>query len=274
MKANHQWLKQISKLGLLMLMGVSMSADAGLFGIGGASWKEEVLLHDGRKLIVERAQTRAGRHEIGQDVPVAKHTVSFSLPGKDKPITWESEFGLEVEKSSLSMLALDVVGGVPYIVATSTGCIAYNKWGRPNPPYVLFKFDGKVWQRIPLAEFPTAIKEANVAIGALTLREEKVLTGHSGPVSVEEVRKMNAEGQTPEYRYLRVFVREPVKSAQTTDCAEMVYDGNGGWLGIDWFTSQPTYEACLKLCERKKISAQFCPCNRLFGSKLKGSASI
>lgn len=267
MKANHSWLRQMAKLGFLFWMGASMSAEAGLFGFGGASWKEEVLLHDGRKMIVERSQTRGGRHEIGQDVSVAKHTVSFSLSGKDKPIIWESEFGLEIEKSSLNLLAIDVVGSIPYVVTTSTGCIAYNKWGRPNPPYVVFKFDGRVWQRVPLVEFPTEIKEANVAIGALTLREEKLLTGHSGPALAEEVRKMNAEGQTLEYRYLRVFVREPVKSAQTTDCAEMVYDGNGGWLGIDWFTSQPTYEACLKLCERKKIGAQFCPCNRLFGRK-------
>ena len=221
MKANHRWLKQIAKLGFLWLMGVSMSAEAGLFGFGGVSWKEEVLMHDGRKLIVERAQTRGGRHEIGQDVPVAKHTVSFALLGKNTPIVWESEFGLEIGKSNLSLLAIDVVGGVPYIVTTPTGCIPYNKWGRPNPPYVFFKFDGRVWQRIPLTEFPIEIKEANVAIGALTLREEKQLTGYSGPVSVVEVKKANAEAKNPEVRYLRVFVREPIKVAQTMDCPDL-----------------------------------------------------
>lgn len=229
MKTNHPWLMQKAKLGFLLMMGISMNAEAGLFGFGSASWKEEILLHDGLKVIVERSQSRGGRHEIGQDVPVAKHTVRFSLPGKDKPIVWESEFGLEIEKSSLNLLAIDVVGSIPYIVTTSTGCIAYNKWGRPNPPYVVFKFDGRVWQRVPLVEFPTEIKEANVVIGALTLREEKMLTGHSRPLLAEEIRKMNTEGQTPEYRYLRVFVREPIRGSPTT-CEELVYY-KGAWVG-------------------------------------------
>ena len=229
MKANRSWLKQMAELGFLFVTGASMSAEAGFLGFGGASWKEEVLLHDGKKLIVERSQTRGGRHEIGQDVPVAKHTVRFSLPGKDKPITWESEFGLEIEKSSLSLLAIDVVGGIQYIVATPTGCIAYNKWGRPNPPYVFFNYDGTAWQRISLAAFPKEIRAANVAIGALTLREEKMLIGNSGPVPAEEVRAMNAESKNPDVRYLTVFVREPFKGSATT-CEELVYY-KGAWVG-------------------------------------------
>jgi hypothetical protein len=229
MKANRSWLKQMAELGFLFMTGPSMSAVAGFLGFGGASWKEEVLLHDGKKLIVERSQARGGRHEIGQDVPVAKHTVSFLLPGKDKPITWESEFGLEIEKSSLSLLAIDVVGGIPYIVTTPTGCIAYNKWGRPNPPYVFFKFDGNAWQRVLLTEFPKEVKIANVAIGALTLREEKMLTGHSGPVPAEQVKSMNAESKNPDVRYLTMFVREPIKGSPTA-CEELVYY-KGAWVG-------------------------------------------
>lgn len=210
---------------------VSMSANADLFGFSGKSWKEEVLLHDGTKVIVKRAQTRGGRHEIGQEVPVATHTVSFSLPGKEKSFTWKSEFGLEVEKASLSLLAIDLVGGIPYIVTTPTSCIAYNKWNRPNPPYVFFKFEQEVWQRVPLTEFPAEIKEANVAIGALTLRQEKRLTGYSGAVPVEEIRKMNAESTNPDVRYLKVFVPEPItKGDGSWRCEELVYY-KGAWVG-------------------------------------------
>jgi hypothetical protein len=43
-----------------------MSADAGLFGLGGTSWKEEVLLHDGSTILVDRSVVRGGRHEIGR----------------------------------------------------------------------------------------------------------------------------------------------------------------------------------------------------------------
>lgn len=245
----------------ISIVGVGMKASA--FG-GKASWNEEVVLHDGTKIVLQRSQTRGGRHEIGQDIPVNRHTISFSIPSTSKTVTWESEFGFEPEKSSLLPLALDMVGGIPYLVTTTAGCIAYNKWGRPNPPYIFFKFDGKAWQRIPLAEFPAEIKEANVVIGALTLRDERRLTGYSGPLPAVEVRKMNAESRNPQVLYLRMFAREPIKVGQTTDCAEMVYDGNGGWIGIGWFRDQPSYEACLQYCIRHKIATQHCPCGRFF----------
>jgi len=59
MRTNHLWLKRITKLGLLLMMGVSMCADAGLFGHT-MSWKEEVLLHDGSRLLQNVITTLAG----------------------------------------------------------------------------------------------------------------------------------------------------------------------------------------------------------------------
>ena len=37
------------------------NACAGLFGFGGDSWKEEVLLHDGAKIVVKRSLSYSGR---------------------------------------------------------------------------------------------------------------------------------------------------------------------------------------------------------------------
>lgn len=210
------------RLGLLvaiLIMGTSMNA-FGFLGFGNsANWKEEVLLHDGSKIIVKRSQTRGGRHEIGQEVPIAKHTVSFSLPGTNRPITWESEFGMEPEKSSLILLALDVVDNIPYLVTTTAGCIAYNKWRRPNPPYVFFRYDGKTWQQIQIREVPAAIKEANVVIG--TQRMERHLTEYSGPVPADEIKRINAEAKSPDVRHLRTFIREPIKVPQTVECPDL-----------------------------------------------------
>jgi hypothetical protein len=67
----------------LMILGGSMNACA----IGGSSWKEEVLLHDGRKLIVERSQTYGGRHEIGQTPPIKEQDITFTLPGTKRALT-------------------------------------------------------------------------------------------------------------------------------------------------------------------------------------------
>ena len=52
-------LKTLHTTILTLTMGMSMNADAGLFGFGGDSWKEEVLLHDGQKIILQRVDFHA-----------------------------------------------------------------------------------------------------------------------------------------------------------------------------------------------------------------------
>ena len=134
MRTNLLWLKRVTGLGLVLMMGVSMSADAGLFGFGGDSWKEEVLLHDGSKIIAKRSLSYGGRREIGQGAPIKEQTISFTLPNSDKTITWSSEYSEDVGRANFNLLALHVLKGTPYIVTEPNLCLSYNKWGRPNPP--------------------------------------------------------------------------------------------------------------------------------------------
>lgn len=243
------WLVGIS----LMVLGGSMSACA----IGGVSWKEEVLLHDGKKIIVDRSQTRGGNHEIGQPPPVKEHTISFALPNSDKTITWTSEYGEDVGRANFNLLALHVLNGTPYVVTSPNLCLSYNKWGRPNPPYVFFRYDGKTWQRIPLSEFPIEFKTINVA--ASTLADENRLT-KLGFVSAEKIKELNNEFTQPEYK---TILRTAYPTA-AGGCEEMAYDGKGGWIGIGWFRDQRSREACLLYCARYEITPQFCPCDRFF----------
>ena len=103
------------------------------------SWKEEVLWHDGKKIIVGRTTTRdsEGRREIGQHAPIIEQTLTFTPPGASQSITWKSDFG-QTFQDNLDLLAIDIVDSKPYVVAYPGFCHAYNKWGRPNPPYVVF----------------------------------------------------------------------------------------------------------------------------------------
>lgn len=208
MSNRHALLRLCTTVGLVVAMSMGINAEAGLLGFGGDSWKEEVLLHDGQKLIVERSQTRGGQHEIGQEVPIAEHKISFTLSGSDGTVTWKTTKSFDANESILILLALDVIQGVPYIATHPAGSLAYQKWGSPNPPYVFFKYDGNAWQRVPLEEFPEEIKEANVVIGILT--HARRLNAHSGIVSAEEVKKINEEARDPSVRYLRLFVRHPL----------------------------------------------------------------
>lgn len=205
MNANHRWLEQIAKLGFLLMMGASMSAEAGFLGFGGDSWKEEVQLHDGSKIVVERAQTYGGSREIGQPKPVKEHNITFSVPGTSTRITWKSEYGEDVKNTNFKLLALHILNNTPYIVAVPALCLSYNKWGRPNPPYVVFKYEGKEWKRIPLQNLPVEFKEINLVIA--TLAEEKAIAAQS-LVSAELVKKLNSSLEQSEYR---AILREAIK---------------------------------------------------------------
>ncbi len=202
-----------------------MNANAGLFGLGGDSWKEEVLLHDGSKLIVKRSQTYGGRHEIGQSPPIKEHTIAFALPGSNKTITWTSEYGEDLGRANFKLLAVHILNGTPYVVASPNLCLSYNKWGRPNPPYVFFQHDGKVWQRISLEEFPFEFKTLNVAIylGGQAVEEMVSL----GLISAEKIKSRNSELTQPEYKGI---LRAPLPKEQIERMCEERVLYKGYWI--------------------------------------------
>jgi len=134
----HWILKRLSLFVLISLF--CLNAWAGLFGFGGDSWKEEVLLHDGQKIIVKRSQTYGGRVEPGQGGTVKEHTISFEMPKSGRSLTWKSEYGQGLGRTNFNALALHIQGDTPYLVVEPNLCLSYNKWGRPNPPYVIFRY--------------------------------------------------------------------------------------------------------------------------------------
>lgn len=213
----------------ILTLGVSMSAEAGLFGSDDFSWKEEVLLHDGRKIIVKRSQSYGGRRELGQDPPIKEHILTFQLPTSGKSVKWISEFSEDVGRANFQLLALHVLNDTPYIVAMPNLCLAYNKWGRPNPPYVLFRYDGAAWQRITLTELPSVLTSTNVIIN--NGREEDIerAAAKFGYVPTDAVLSINQSLRQAE---LRSILREPVKrgtEGSAVNCEEMIHY-KCGWI--------------------------------------------
>lgn len=252
---------KITKLGLLLVIGFSMIACAGLPGSGSTmNWKEEVVLHDGKVLVVERFfhlgdYPTADSHNRSQ----LDQTLTFTLPDANKKISWKTEYKNNVpEPNSLGPLLLDVVGGIPYLATSPAGCIAYNKWSRPNPPYILFKYVDDEWMRIPLEEFPAELVRAN-------LMSEPDSRGLKSYYSVAQVKEQMSGRNIS--AYAKTILREAIMGGGHGRCGEIVYDGNGGWIGIGWFRKQPSYEACLKYCEQEKMPAQYCPCATIFKGK-------
>jgi hypothetical protein len=222
MRAHKLWLEKLgsmTKIGLLLMMGATMSACAS------TSWKEEVLLHDGSKIIVERSQTYGGRHEIGQPSPIKEHTITFAMPRTNKTITWVSEYGEDLGRTNFNLLAVHILNDTPYLVASPNLCLSYNKWGRPNPPYVFFKYDGSAWQRIQLSEFPIEFKTINVMISTYGYGDaDRAVT--SGFISAESVKKLNSDAKQEEFK---AIVRTSIKHEGPEGCPEMIYY-KGGWI--------------------------------------------
>jgi hypothetical protein len=216
----------MKKLLPLMFVLVALNAHAGLFDFLGDHWKEEALLHDGSSIIVSRSQNYGGGHEIGQSSPMNKESFSFTIPGTNQKVGWEGSFSrTDASSENLGLLAIDVVNKTPYLVATTElGDLGNTKWGcRADWRYVVLKFDGKVWNQIPMSDLPQEIKGANLILNT----ERENLGSHSGVFHVKEVQTLNTHipgGRAPDY--LMVFER---KTVDQPPCVKLInYKGN--WI--------------------------------------------
>lgn len=235
----------------------------GFLGFGDtASWKEEVLLHDGSRIIVERWQKHGGRHSLGDKPSVQEYTLKFKLPYTNETIIWKDGPTEDIDYKNFDPRALHIKNNIPFLITSTHGCLAYNKWGRPNPPYVIFKYEGNEWKRIPLSELPIEFKDNNL-VGD-TINDEKELVA-LGLVSAERVKEFNKDYTQKEYK---TIVRTPIKKEGPEGCEELFYRGNGSWMGLDFFSGQKNYEACMKRCKDLIFNSEkYCPCNRLFKTK-------
>lgn len=180
---------------LALLAPLGSVAWAGLLDFGGDAWQEEVLLHDGSRLVVERSVERGGRHEIGQRPAYTKQTLTFTHPATGTPIVWEDKPTPESGNSNFLPMALDIYQDTVYLVANPMGCLAYNKWGRPNPPYIVFRYGGKVWERVPLSELPSETRKPNLIVSSPDTKIKKL---GKRLVDVETIARLNSGFQQKE----------------------------------------------------------------------------
>ncbi len=200
-----QWL---ALFGTLMTMGISMNANAGLFGWGGTSWKDEVLLHYGTRIIVERSVERGGRHEIGQEPPIKRQSLIFTAPGSNEKITWHDKATEDVGSANFLPMMLYVHQGIVYLIVHPMGCLSYNKWSRPNPPYVIFKYQNKAWARIPFQKLPSELRSPNLIFSSPDHEAKKA---GGSVVSAEAIKALYEGYRQPEYRSI---LREALPSVQ------------------------------------------------------------
>jgi len=250
-------LKLLRHLAPLLFLAIPPIANADLLGFGGTSWKEEVLLHDGQKIIVKRSLNRGGRHEIGQRSGATNETLIFTMPGTDQTFAWNDKLSEDIGSSNFNLLMLEIANGSAYLVTSPMGCLSYNKWGRPNPPYVVFKYKGTDWSRIPLQELPAELTAPNLVISS---PDNAAKDASGGVIEVETIKRLNGRARRPEYKSI---VREPLPSIGE-QCGVEFSNGKGAWLSFDWFKDAKDLAACIQVCERNEFNNSTCPCGQFF----------
>jgi hypothetical protein len=212
-------LKAMKAMGLGLILGLSMSACAA----STFTWQEEVLLHDGGTIVVERSMTRGG-HGIAQKSLVTDANLTFAMPGTSQPITWTDQFSEDLGSSNFNPMMLEIRKDLAYLVASPMGCLSYNKWGRPNPPYVIFRYQGKEWTRITLQELPPEFKVPNLVISSPDTEVKKTGLSH---VPAEKINQLNADFKQSEFK----TIMRTASSSQDSvlGCLELVLY-KGKWI--------------------------------------------
>jgi hypothetical protein len=214
----------------VLLAGCIPPASFSPMGLLGTSWKEELLLHDGRIVVVERSVKRGGRREIGQQGAYIEQSLEFIMPDTQKTIIWQDHFSQELGMANFLPMLLDIHNDEPYLVVSPMGCLSYNKWGRPNPPYIIFKYVNNEWLRIPMQELPDEIKTPNVISSAPDIEVERAKTSY---MTKEMIEKIVSKYRTPEYKtILRTPLETGKNSVSSVGCEVMIeYKCNGVHVG-------------------------------------------
>ena len=239
-------------------VGVS-ALSLSLGACSGDSWSEEALQPDGSVIVVERTVDRGGRHEIEQEPPIKAQSLQFKLPKSGDKVEWKTEVSQDIGFADFQPLSVHVVANSAYIVTWPVGCLAYNKWGRPNPPYVVFKSAGSTWQQIPLKDVPAQIKAPNIIFGSPDTNAKQQ---GMGTIKLAGVQEVNGRLEQPEFK---AILREKIDYASS--CIPMLSDGKGRWLSAAFFSRFPTLETCEVACYQEQFNDTHCPCKKLFERK-------
>ncbi|MDA8454341.1 hypothetical protein M4R22_06170 [Acidovorax sp. GBBC 3334] len=119
-------------------------------------WKEEILLHDGRKIIAERKDVAGGWTEPGQSGSTQKRTITFPDPNDPK-----KKYTHQITGSS-NYLLLDFEKGVPWLIV-SVGPFSVNT-DCPIGSYETFTQVNGAWRSVSYSELPKAFANPNMSV--------------------------------------------------------------------------------------------------------------
>jgi hypothetical protein len=128
-------------------------------------WKEEIALHDGRVILVERSLYFEFKLICGDGGSPSTfcnvqttHKISFKHPDTREEVSWKEDF---------SPVALEIIGRIPYLVVVGTGVpVAMGTYPVCNGiPYLYYRYDkGRSrWELLDESLIPKELAKANMA---------------------------------------------------------------------------------------------------------------
>lgn len=141
--------------------------------LGGNSlkWTEDVRLPDGRVVQLTRYQEFNGPHEIGDTPNQSDYWLEFKNPETGEVVKWEQK------APGLSTMALMLDGKSPLLLTSPSFGGSYDKFNRPNPPYLLYKYDG-AWRQIDVSKIPLKRFRVNMTFAPKDQRKLIVDSGN------------------------------------------------------------------------------------------------
>jgi len=117
-------------------------------------WTEETPLHDGRVLWVER-HSELGPSFPGNSGMEIGQSLAFKHPNTGERIAWTIPDGL-------NPVMIDFDQRIPYYVFAGHTVSDYNKWGCPNPPYLVYRYQHGKWSSVPFESLPASFVSRNL----------------------------------------------------------------------------------------------------------------
>lgn len=134
-------------------------------------WDEEVLLNDGRKIVVTQVRRCEGGNahaKTGASCVMREAWATFRLPEfSNQEIVWHE---------SLNPMILNTSKGRLYIVGFPPHTLEFRAYGAKNPPYVGFLWDGGAFKRIAFTDIPIEIYATNMLIESVPEKRREFLT--------------------------------------------------------------------------------------------------
>jgi hypothetical protein len=136
-------------------------------------WTEDVLLPDGRTVVLTRYQEFRGPSEIGQPPSDSYYWFEFKHPDTSEKVRWETK----VEPGTVALMIHE---RTPLLLTRPRFGSGLRDFNCPNPPYLLYRHvaAGK-WERIDLDQIPVKRLRANMTFGASSsIKQIKELNHH------------------------------------------------------------------------------------------------